>query len=241
MRNDRNALQNLQHSLENLKGNLHVIETNVPVEKQMEYFRFSEVIRNDGDFRDGHLVEEQMKILTSDEASSAEIQYALTFLAVSGDVKAYRAIEAYNELHADDYWSDLALMQAKITLETEFSDEKQVFISTGLGGKGSQLRFFAFFKSARKRIFSDYQRELIEKEVPYSIQKHQGTMEKIQITDNYFTVLFLINIQVDIKTMLEEALDECNQYGNFIDKGFVITNVKEFTEEEIQRELMNKI
>jgi len=234
MKNDRNALKELQLSLENLKGSLHVLETNVPVEKQMEYFRFSESIRND--FFDDQTMEKQMNVLISTESSPAEIKYALASLAISGDVKAYRAIESYHENHPSD-WSAMSFMQAKITLESEFSDEKQIFISTGLGGKGDQLRFFAFFKSKSRKNFSDYQKNLIEKEIPYYIQNYKGILEEIQIRDNYFTLLFLIHFQVDIKTMLEEIIDECNQYGDFIDKGFVITNVKAFTEEEIQNEL----
>ena len=237
MKNDKNALKDLQHSLENLKGNLHVLEINIPVEKQMEYFRFSEAVKKD------HIknpsVDIQMSILTSPEASPVEIKYALSFLAVSGDVKAYRAIEAYHELYPDD-WASMALMQAKITLESEFSDEKQIFISTGLGGRGNRLRFYAFFKSNDRKDFTDYQRKLIEKEITYSIQNYHGTLEDIQIKDNYFTLLFLIYFKVDIKTMLEEAIEECNQYGNFIDKGFIITNVKVFSEEEIKNELMRK-
>lgn len=42
MKPDKNAFRELQQSLEKAKGHLHVLETNVPVEKQMEYFRFSE-------------------------------------------------------------------------------------------------------------------------------------------------------------------------------------------------------
>ena len=237
MKNDKNALTDLQHSLENLKGNLHVLEINIPVVKQMEYFRFSEAIKKD-QFKKPS-IDAQMNVLTSPEASPVEIKYALSYLAVSGDVRAYRAIEAYHELYPDD-WASMALMQAKITLESEFSDEKQIFISTGLGGRGNQLRFYAFFKSNGKKNFTGYQRELIEKEIPYSIQNHHGTLEDIQIKDNYFTILFIIHFKVDIKSMLEEAIEECNQYGNFINKGFIITNVKVFSEEEIQNELMRK-
>jgi len=237
MKNDRNALKDLQHSLGTLKGNLHVLETNVSVEKQMEYFRFSEAIKND--FFDNHSLEYQMNILNSTESSLPEIKYALTFLAISGNVKAYRAIEAYHELNPDD-WATMALMQARITLESEFSDEKQIFISTGLGGKGDRLRFYAFFKSQERKIFSDYQKKLIEKEIPFSIQNYHGILEEIHIRDNYFTLLFLIHIQVDIKTMLEDAINECNQYGNFINKGFIITNVKMFSEDEIRSELMRR-
>jgi len=65
-------------------------------------------------------------------------------------------------------------------------------------------------------------------------------VEEIKIAGNYFTVLFLININVDIKAMFENVVNECNQYGDFINNGFIITNVKEFSEEDIQRELHSK-
>lgn len=237
MKNDKDAFKKLQHSLENLQGHLHVLETNVPVEKQMEYFRFSDTIKND--LADENTIEEQIEVLQSEVASSLDKQYALSFLAISGNVKAYRAIEAYNEYCKDD-WSEMSLMQAKITLESEFSDEKQIFISTGLGGKGDKLRFYAFFKSNSKKKFSDYQKKLIEKEIPYYINSYQGTLEKMQIEDLYFTLLFLIHIRMDIKTMLEKAVEECNQYGDFINNGYIITNVKVFSEEEIQKELAKK-
>jgi len=233
MKNDNNLLKNLNNSLENLKGNLHIFETKVSVEKQMEYFRFTEAIRNDN--LDEHFLEEQMNILTSNQSSPLDIKYALAILAISGDVKAYRAIESYNKTHFDD-WSVMSLLQAQITLESELSDERQIFISSGLGGKGSKLRFFAFCISNEKKGFSDYQKKLIEKEIPFYIQKHQGILEEVKIYNDYFTLLFLINIQVDIKTMLDEAIDECNQYGNFINKGFFVTNVKIFSEEEIRNE-----
>jgi len=235
MRNDKNALKELQHSLEKLQGHLRVLETKVPVEKQMEFFRFSEAIRPD--LVDDRLLEEQINVLSSKKSTSLDVKYALAFLAITGNVKAYRVIEAYNETHNDD-WAAMSLLQAKITLESEFSDEKQIFISSGLGGQGNRLRFFAFFKSNKGKIFSDYQKQLIEKEIPYSIQKYKGILENVEIKDNYFTLLFLIHIQVDIKTMLDEAIYECNQYGNFINKGFIITNVKVFSEEEIRNELM---
>jgi hypothetical protein len=234
MQTNKDAFKALQQSLENTKGHLHVLETNVPVEKQMEYFRFSENLKR----KDANInIEEQIGILHSLESSPLEIKYALSYLAVSGEVKAYRAIESYYKEHPD-HWTSMSLMQAKITLESDLSDEKQIFISTGLGGKEDKLRFFAFLKSNRLKKFSSYQIDLITQEFPYCIQKQGGILEDIQVAENYFTLLFLINIQADIKTLLGQAIEECNQYGNFINNGFIITNVKAFTEEEIQRELL---
>jgi hypothetical protein len=236
MKNDRDVFKGLQQSLEGLKGQVHFLETNVPVDKQMEYFRYSENVRNDARITS---IEEQIEALLSPESSPKDVKYALAYLAVSGDIKAYRTIESYNKEHLDD-WAAMSLMQAKITLESELSDEKQIFISTGLGGKGDKLRFSAFFKSNHFRPFSDYQRELIEKEASYAVRQHSGEVEEIKIAENYFTILFLVSISVDIKLMFENVIDECNQYGNFINENFIITNVKAFSEEDIRKELQYK-
>jgi hypothetical protein len=237
MKNDNDVFREFRESLIGLDGNLHVLETSVPVEKQIEYFHYSEEIRKN---RRNENVDEQIDILNSPDASPEEAKYAMAFLAVSGNVKAYRALENYNRTHKDnlDDWAALSLLQAKITLESEFSDEKQVFISTGLGGEGHRLRFFSFFKSAGLKPFSDYQRKLIEKEIPYCIHKYRGTLEKQNIEDVYFTVVFLIDLSVDIRNMLLDAVNECNQYGNFISNSFIITNVKIFSEKDIQKELL---
>jgi hypothetical protein len=234
MKNDSdNAFKSLQQSLERLKGRLHFLETNVPVDKQMEYFRYSENIRND---TSPNSIEEQIEVLHSPEASPKELKYALAYLAVSGDIKAYRTIESYSKEHKDD-WTAMSFVQAKIAIESELSDEKMIFISTGLGGKGDKLRFSAFFKANHLRSFSNYQRELIEKEMAYAIKQHGGEIEEVKIAENYFTLLFLLNIDVNIKILLENAINECNQYGNFINKSFIVTNVKLFSEEDILREL----
>ncbi|MDR1632086.1 MAG: hypothetical protein LBR97_04290 [Dysgonamonadaceae bacterium] len=237
MRNDRdNVFKGLQQSLEGLKGQLHFLETSVPVDKQMEYFRYSENVRND---TLPTSIEEQIEVLLSPESSPKELKYALAYLAVSGDIKAYRTIESYSKGHGDD-WTMMSLVQAKITLESELTDEKKIFISTGLGGKGDKLRFSAFFKANHLRSFSNYQRELVEKEMSYAIEQHGGEVEEVKIAENYFTILFLINIDVNIKALFENATNECNQYGNFINSSFIITNVKLFSEEDIRRELQYK-
>jgi hypothetical protein len=233
MRRNSNLFKGIQQSLEGLRGQLHFLETSVSVEKQMEYFRYSENVKNSPLLTS---VEEQIEVLHSPESSSKELKYALAYLAVSGDIKAYRTIESYNKEHSDD-WTVMSLLQAKIILESELSDEKQIFISTGLGGKEDKLRFSAFFKSNNLCFFSNYQRELIVKEIPYSIKHYGGEVEEIKIAENYFTILFLVSINVDIKIMFKNAINECNQYGNFINDGFIITNVKAFSEEEIQKEL----
>ncbi|MCL1938540.1 MAG: hypothetical protein FWF52_09130 [Candidatus Azobacteroides sp.] len=239
MKNDNDVFREFRQSIKGLEGNLHVLETSIPVEKQMEYFKYSENVRNHSK---NESVAEQIEILNSTDSSSEEKKYAMTFLATSGDIKAYRALEAYSKDTQDQLsdWASLSLLQAKITLESEFSEERQVFISTGLGGKGNKLRFYAFFKSAELKPFSKYQRDLIEKEIPLVVEKYQGELEDISIKSNYFSLVFLISLHIDLKEMLKEAISECNEYGDFINTHFVITNVKIFDQEDILKELRKK-
>ena len=228
-----------QDSLNNTQGQFRVLETKVPVEKQMEYFRFSENIRKN---RIQQSIEETIQILNSFATSDKEKKQALAILAISGDVKAYRALEIYAQYPDENLkdWANMSLLQARITLESEFSEEKQIFISTGLGGKGDMLRFFAFFKSKDLMPFSSYQTRLIEKEMAFSVNEAHGIIEELKIFNNYFTLIFLINIRTNIKNILENALIECNQYGDFIDRSFIITNVKVFDDEDIKYELREK-
>jgi len=240
MESNNNIFNEFQHAMQGMKGNLCVLETSVPVEKQMEYFRYSEKVRENS--RD-ITVEEQTDVLNSDQSSIEEMKFAMTFLAVSGDVKAYRTLENFckgpkNKLLND--WATMSLLQARITLDSELSDEKHVFISTGLGGEGSKLRFYAFFKSEGLRSFSEYQRNLIEKEFPFHIRRYHGEVEEIQINDQYFSIVFLIELRADMKTMLSNAVAECNEYGNFIQTGFIVTNVKRFSQEDIKWELQRR-
>lgn len=237
MKKEENPYKKFQESLKSLKGNLHVLDTSVPVEKQMDFFRFSEQIRDEFDENE---IKSQIEILDDVYSTEDEIKYALSFLAISGDVKAFRAIEAYKDLPDPILkdWVSLAYLQAKITLESEFSEEKQVFISTGLGGKEEKLRFFAFFKVKDLQPLSDYQKELVEKEIRYSIHQAQGEVEELKVTDLYVTLVFLIDIRLDIKKILEDAIAESNQYGNFMSKSFIITNVRIFTKKNIQEELL---
>ncbi|GHU65282.1 hypothetical protein FACS1894160_4350 [Bacteroidia bacterium] len=236
MRTSKDAFSELQHSLEKFGGHLHILETKVPVENQMEFFHYIEKIRH---AKEPMTIDEQIALLNNQESPYLKKKNILASLSISGDVKAYRAIESYHEIHDDD-WTVMSLLQAKITLESEFSDEKKIFISTGLGGRGEKMRFAGLFKSKRLENFSAYQKELIEKEFSYCLQKAGGQLENVAIENNYFTILLLINIHTNIKTVLEQAINECNQYGDFIDSGFLITNVKQFTEADIQKELYKR-
>lgn len=238
MTSNEEIFKRFQYSLGEIKGHLHVLESSVPVEKQMEYFHYSEDVRKRKQGEEVH-IEDEILILHAPESTEMKKKCALVRLAGSADVAAYRALEAYAknpDIGLED-WSKMSLLEARIALEAEFSDEKQVYISTGLGGKEDKLRFFALFKSRNLIPFSPYQKELIEREFLFYMSKNEGEIESLEVKENYISLVFLINLGKNIKVVLDEAFHECNEYGDFIDTNYLVTNVKIYTEEEIQKEI----
>jgi hypothetical protein len=239
MEND-DLYDELNESFVEVEGNLQVLDVLVPVELQMNYFRYSKRLQKT--FRYVAL-EAQIEALQSPQSTFDEIRYAMAYLAVSGEVKAYRALEAYSQNPANQppsYWLTMSLLQARITLESAFSDEKQIYIASGLGGNGRKMRFYGFFKSEGLRPFTPYQRDLIAKEFPFHIHRSQGEVEELRIEDTYFSILFLIDVQADISTIMLGAINECNEYGHFIQVKHRVTNDKTFSEEDIRRELQER-
>ena len=136
-------------------------------------------------------------------------------------------------------WAYMALMESRISLESDFSDEKQIYISTGLGGKGEKLRFYVLMTSKGKKPFQEYQRQTIEREFAYYLPKTDCEIERLTIGEQYVELVFLIPVRTDIKATLDRVINECNQYGDFLSNVFTITNVKELTPEEIS-EIISK-
>jgi len=162
-------------------------------------------------------------------------------LATSREVKAYRMLEDYVQHPDEDVsnWAYMALMESRISLESELSDEKQIYISTGLGGKGEKLRFYVLMLSRDRKPFLEYQRKVIEREFAYFLPKADCEIERLTIGEQYVELVFLIPVRADIKLTLDKVINECNQYGDFLSDIFTITNVKELTEQEVT-DIINK-
>ena len=96
-------------------------------------------------------------------------------------------------------WAYMALMESRISLESELSDEKQIYISTGLGGKGEKLRFYVLMLSRDRKPFREYQRKVIEREFAYFLPKADCEIERLTIGEQYVELVFLIPVRADIK------------------------------------------
>ena len=243
MKEDNDIFKKFRDSFSKIDGHFHILEQRVPVERQMEYFKYSEKIRKDQDKPDISKMDFSVfeDSLDDPESTTEHKKYVLSMLATSRQVKAYRILEEYAQAPDPDVadWAYMALMESRISLESELSDEKQIYISTGLGGKGEKLRFYVLMLSRDRKPFLEYQRKVIEREFAYFLPKADCEIERLTIGEQYVELVFLIPVRADIKLTLDKVINECNQYGDFLSDIFTITNVKELTEQEVT-DIINK-
>lgn len=225
-----------RESFSKMKGRFHILEQRVPVEYQAEYFKYSERIRREFGPEENLDLDYYAAILQDKTTSGLEKKRVLSILASSSRVEAYRIIEQYIGQPGQDFldWAYMALMECRLTLESELSGERQIYVATGLGGKGSKLRFYVLLLSRGGKPFADYQKELMQKEFSYVMSCNDCEIERFTIEDRFAELVYLVPIKADIKSMLESAIRECNLYGNFLSKRLTITNAYELSREEVE-------
>ena len=243
MKEEGDVFKKFRDSFSKMDGHFHILEQRVPGELQMEYFKYSEQVRKERTKPDLNDMDYTAfrESLSNPESTTDYKKYILSMLATSREVKAYRMLEDYVQHPDEDVsnWAYMALMESRISLESELSDEKQIYISTGLGGKGEKLRFYVLMLSRDRKPFQEYQRKVIEREFAYFLPKADCEIERLTIGEQYVELVFLIPLRADIKITLERVINECNQYGDFLSDIFTITNVKELTEQEVT-DIINK-
>lgn len=243
MKDGNDVFKSFRNSFDKINGHFHILEQRVPVERQMEYFKYSAKVRKELELPEVSNMDFSVfqEDLDNPDSSVEQKKYLLSVLATSHKVEAYRILEEYAQAPdpAIADWAYMALMESRISLESDFSDEKQIYISTGLGGKGERLRFEVLILANELKPFKDYQCEVIKQEFPYLLEKVDCEVERLVVGEKYVELLFLISVRADIKYTLDRIIEECNEYGNFLSTTFTITNVKEFSQEEIE-ELIRK-
>jgi hypothetical protein len=157
-------------------------------------------------------------------------------------VGAYRAIETYHSSPLEPElanWSSMSLIGSRIILSSDLSGQQQIYVSSGLGGHEKKLRFFALFTTMDRTPFTDLQKEIVDREFRFQLQLADVEIEKFEMKENYFTLLMLFPLDSDVRSCINAAVSEINQYGNFLDPKFLFTNVKILSESEI-RQLLEK-
>lgn len=228
-----NIYDKIQEIFGGLSGQFNILEEKIDIDLQMEYFECSKSVK-------GKLIPdkilEKKDLIFDDEIPEAERKNLFAELASLESVEAYRTIEKYIQSPRKNLrnWAILALQESRMLLESKLLDENQVFISTGLGGKGSKLRYFVVIILRSGDAYSNLQKRVIKNEFELTLKKYGSELEQIDFTGIFATLLAMVPLQITIKDVFREAIKECNLYGNFLKTNFIVTNVKELSVDEIQ-------
>lgn len=238
-------MKNWDHILDKLRATInnqgidtfHVLEELVPIEEQTEFFRYFDELNAK---KTRFVPDSEIEMLFSPSVSVERKKECMALLSSIPDVKAYRALETYQKKPLEPElknWSSIALLGSRIGLDSDLSGKPQVYISSGLGGHDKKLRFYSLFISKTREDFTDLQKEIVEREFRFQLENAMVDVEALEIKNNYFTILLLFPFKTDVRAILQSAIEECNQYGNFLDTRFLFTNIKVFSEDEIQEEI----
>jgi len=233
---NKESYNEINDFLQNLPKNFSILQEEIDIEIQMAYFERIKKIK--GKLKiDAEKLPIKIAELNLNETSVEEKKDILIQLASFDDVKAYRAIENFtkNESNTDlKAWATLAMQESRMMMESSLLEESQVFISTGMGGKGDKLRYFIVSFLNEETEFTAAQKNLLLKELEYSLQQHNSEIEEIKFNRKFALITALIPIKEPIKDILKNAIDECLALGMNLSEHFLVTNVKKMDIEEIE-------
>lgn len=223
----------LQHKLKKSFENFQIFEEGVDFETQLEFETLSKEF-NSKEINDIEL-DYAEKVLFSPDSKEDELKETLLLLSISDDVKAYRLIEDFKSKCTDKMikWAALALQKSRAHIEHALSDEDKVYISSGLGGSGDKLRYFFVLTAMEDITFSDFHKEIIQKEIDFTMKKFGGESEGVIFHDFFVTIVCLIPLHVSLDKVFKSILDECNEFGNFMSDKVIATNTEKIDSETI--------
>jgi len=225
-------------------ANLNILEEEVDLTVQKEYFKLiAEFGREEPEkykALSAKYIEEVNKLF--DEDVDPELKKRmLVVLATVDDVAIYRSIESFSKLDTPlKKWAVIALQQSRMLIQSTLMDDPGVFISTGLGGQNGMLRYFCVFLSRTDDQLEEFQQHVIQNETECALKPLKGVIEQVEFYKGYSTLLILLPIDADLKTLFTDIIAECNLYGNFLHENMIITNVKKLSAEEISTILRKK-
>lgn len=228
-----NELFDKLQQLSNLiTDNFNVIDEPIDIKLQMEYFKRSKNVR----FKSDEIELNDISDLSDANLDDEQLRDRMIQLASIDDPKAYRILEEYtkDKSNRQHDWAMMALQESKMLIEGNLLNERQVFVSTGLGGKGKLLRYFVALIGNDIEEFAPYQQHIIQSEFETALKNNRSDLENIQFQGKYAALTVLIPLDVPCHQTLLSAVDECNMYGNFLRSDFLITNVKMLTFNEIE-------
>ena len=206
-----------QEKLRNMAEHVCLLDRKIPIEHQLEYFAVLQRLLKSNPMIKQLSEEECISMfdrVLDDTVGLSEKKEILVKLSMVHWIKVYRLLEEYDGKVAPelDEWLYLSLLISRLSIEMDLS----VFISKG------------------GHLLEDFQKNLIKQEFMYSFPREGYEIEKMDIEDRYVNILFLMPIKTNLENLFQTVLNECNQYGDFLSKTFILSNEREFTEKDIE-------
>ncbi len=231
-----NKIDNIEDLIAIAGNNLSILEEEVDVEVQKDYFTIAKSIgKQTAEYAElAKLYLENINDLFDEKIGTDIKKKMLIILATIDEVSVYRTIEKMSKQEGDlQKWATVALQQSRMLLQSTLLDDPGVFISTGLGGQGLLLRYFCVFFNHIPEPLQAFQQNIVRKETEIAVQAALGVFESIEFKNEYTSMLLLLPLHMDIQALFSELIDECNQYGDFLREKMIVTNVKKLSNEEI--------
>jgi hypothetical protein len=223
----------IQELLGEISENLTILEEQIDADIQLEYFNFADNI--DENLNSEEVLKNKDLIFRHD-LTVEEKKHLLVQLANIDSIEAYRTLEKY--LHEPDDilkdWTKLALQESKLLIESKLLDQCRVLISTGLGGKGLKLRYFVVLITKTGDCYTEFEQKIVTSELKFSIKSTNGELEHIRFDKELCSIVVVIPLKIAVQDLFESIIKECNQYGEFLDSDYFITNVRILTSDDIR-------
>lgn len=233
MEEHENLFEKIRELLGDSPGKLKILEQQIDMDLQIEYYERSQRVRDE---RTRAWALEHMTYLNEPGYPDQKKKEILARLASMECVEAYRAIEACMKEAEEPLrsWAILALNESRMLLESKIMDENQIYISTGLGGKGDKLRYFVVLMTRTRVDLTSTQKMVIRNEFEMILKKFDAVMEEADFSGYLATIMLLLPLNHSLNSVFKEAIEECNRYGNFLQDDFIVTNVRVLSFEEIE-------
>ncbi|MBI5540939.1 MAG: hypothetical protein HY951_12820 [Bacteroidia bacterium] len=230
---DHNIHNKINELLGQTPDKFQIIEENIPIDIQVEYFDYSKRVREESDYENVMIVKDLLFNPLTVLPLKKEILSKLAFI---DKPEAYRTIEKYllNPDNDLEYWAKLALLENKMLLESSILEQNHILISSGLGGKNNKLRYFLVVFLKEGFLFDEMRKKVVLNEFDVVLKKNHCNTEQLKFYKYFFTLTVLVPLDVSLKNAFVTAIDECNQFGGFLMDNYIVTNVKKLNAKEIK-------
>lgn len=223
-----NPLEELRRLSENNKQAIHIIDAGPSMATHFAFMKTMGECHKENLPLD--LDDISVDTLRDSELDDDARRKMLCRLSQSTDPKAYNLLKEYSAdapEHLRD-WASLATRLCGMSLEASILDVNNVYVTTGLGGKGRSLRYSMVLKANNQESFSEQQQTSIKNAFEYRLGKiKEAELEKVTFRGPLASLLVLLPLEHDMAELAKEVVTDCNIYGDFIDDNLFITNLKE--------------